>query len=217
MKGRFSGKSLLEILEGQFPFKDSAYWKSVCAKGLFEVDGLKVKFNQQLRTHHKLTRIAHGTTEPMINPLLQVLYDDSDLVILDKPAPLPVHPCGRFFKHTLSKLAEEAWPEIHMHPVHRLDADTTGILITAKHRKAARYIHDQFVDKKINKSYLAKVHGVPTSRAFIVDLAISKMPNGKRKTNDSGCAAVTEFSVLADCGDNTAIIEARHACPKGLL
>ena len=178
---------------------------------------MKVKSNQQLRTHHKLTRIAHGTTEPAINPHLQVLYVDSDLVIIDKPAPLPVHPCGRFFKHTLSKLAEYAWPEIHMHPVHRLDADTTGILITTKHSKAARYIHDQFVNKKIKKTYLARVHGVPTSRAFVVDRAISKMSNGKRKTSDDGCVAVTEFSVLTDCGDNTAIIEARHACFKHLL
>ena len=69
--------------------------------------------------------VIPDTVEPPIAPGLTVLHEDQSLLVVDKPSPLPVHPCGRYNRNSLVLLARQAWPDIVLKPVHRLDANTT--------------------------------------------------------------------------------------------
>lgn len=209
--GPLSGKPLIEILEGIYPFAERAYWEGIAEERLLEVNGIPADLAQSVRCGEKIERLVPNTTEPEINPNIGVIFEDEDLLLINKPAPLPIHPCGRYNKHSVTGLAKLAWPELYLRPAHRIDANTTGLAVFTKHRKAAGIVQYQFEKQAIKKTYLTRVEGLPTAKSFVVDVPISPKANrlGLRKTCPDGQPATTEFEVLADCGDRTSIVEAR--------
>jgi RluA family pseudouridine synthase len=147
-------------------------------------------------------------TEPDVNAAVQWLYEDADLVVVDKPAPLAVHPSGRFNRNTLLYLLKQIYPE-RLRPAHRLDAATTGVQVVTRTPAAARHLQQQFANSTPDKRYLARVHGVPTTTEFTCDARISGEPiRGVRLITDDGLAARTDFSVVGALGDGTTLLEA---------
>lgn len=209
--GPLSGKPLIEVLQAIYPFAERTYWEEIADANLLEVNGISADLQQAVRCGEKVVRLVPDTTEPAINPDIGVLFEDEDLLIINKPAPLPIHPCGRYNKHSITGLAKIAWPELYLRPAHRIDANTTGLTVFTKHRKAAGKVQFQFEKQKVRKTYLTKVEGQPKSRSFTVDTPISPKADrmGLRKTCPNGQSALTEFDVLALCNDGTAIVEAR--------
>jgi 23S rRNA pseudouridine1911/1915/1917 synthase len=99
---------------------------------------------------------------------LRVLYEDADLALIDKPAGMVTHPTEVISGNTVSELAERRFgslPDVHGQGrggiVHRLDADTSGLLLLAKSPLAARELQRAFRAREVEKSYLAIVHGEP--------------------------------------------------------
>jgi 23S rRNA pseudouridine955/2504/2580 synthase len=99
---------------------------------------------------------------------------------------------------------ETAW-----HPVHRLDADTTGLVVLAKTATAATHLGRQFESRTVKKVYLARVHGVAETDHFVCALPLTIAPDaaGKRSTrgNAPAVAAHTDFSVVARFGNETLV------------
>ncbi len=98
--------------------------------------------------------LAPTTPQP---PLPPVLFEDDDVVVLNKPAGLSCHPAGGNFEWAVIGLARERWPGIDL--VHRLDRDTSGVLVLAKHIEANRLLKHQFKHAHPDKSYVALVRG----------------------------------------------------------
>lgn len=209
--GRLNGSTLRELLLGIYPFAGIEYWEDIVARGLLLVEGQPGLLSQKICCGARIIRLVPDTVEPEINPAIEVLYEDADLLIINKPAPLPMHPCGRFNKNSLTELARVAWPDLHLRPAHRLDANTTGLAVFTLHREAAGVVQFQFERQAVTKIYLSHVEGLPAERHFSVDSAISAKADreGCRKVTEDGQASLTDFEVLADCGDNTSIVQAR--------
>jgi 23S rRNA pseudouridine1911/1915/1917 synthase len=104
---------------------------------LFEVNGSTATLFQCVHHGDVLERLTPDTIEPEINPNICVLFEDDDVFILNKPAPLPIHPCGRYNKNSVTILAKIAWPDLTLRPAHRIDADTTGLAVFSKNKSAA--------------------------------------------------------------------------------
>jgi len=118
-------------------------------------------------------------------------------LLLNKPAPLPMHPCGRYHRNTLRNFLELAFAPESPRPAHRLDADTTGLLVCARTHHFARLLQQQFAAGQVEKSYQALVHGHPERDRFEVEDSIRDLP------------ARTLFAVLERRTDGTALLEAR--------
>lgn len=209
--GSLNGSTLQELLMAVYPFAGIQYWEDILSKALLLVDEQPALLNQRVHCGDRIIRLVPDTVEPQINPAIEVLYEDEDLLVINKPAPLPMHPCGRFNKNSLTELAKVAWPDLELRPAHRLDANTTGLAVFTRHRKAAGVVQFQFERQAVTKIYLSHVEGLPNERHFSVDSAISAKADreGCRKVTEDGQASLTDFEVLADCGDNTSIVQAR--------
>ncbi|MES2503474.1 MAG: pseudouridine synthase [Myxococcota bacterium] len=162
MRGLIPGETCLDFLVRKIPSRDRAYWEEATRSARICHQNGPVGPDDILRSGDILYHELMEAPEPPINANIKIIHEDDQMLVLDKPAPLPVHPCGRYKFHTLTEIAKRAWPELNLHLVHRLDAETTGILILAKTPEAARALTEQFTDRSVQKEYLALVEGVPS-------------------------------------------------------
>jgi 23S rRNA pseudouridine1911/1915/1917 synthase len=144
---------------------------------------------------------------------LNVVYEDGDIIVVNKPAglvvhPAPGHPTGTlvnallFHCADLGSIGGTSRPGI----VHRLDKDTTGLLVVAKHEQALRNLAEQFQDGRTCKVYLALVHGCPQRESGTVRTTIGRHPTDrKRMAADPprGKPAVTHYQIEERLGKVT--------------
>lgn len=113
-------------------------------------------------------------SEVVPEPLaLTVLHEDDDLIVVDKPAGLVVHPAGDITGGTLANALAHRWaspPRL----VHRLDRDTSGLLVVARTAAAHDHLTDQFRRRSVRKHYLTLVHGAPPASTGSVDAPIGR-------------------------------------------
>jgi 23S rRNA pseudouridine955/2504/2580 synthase/23S rRNA pseudouridine1911/1915/1917 synthase len=98
--------------------------------------------------------------EPPVATDFRIVYEDHDLLVVDKPASLPCHPGGRYFRHTLWSLLRERSGLASPLFVNRLDRETSGLVVVARHQEAARHCGRQWLAHRVEKRYLVMVEGM---------------------------------------------------------
>lgn len=147
---------------------------------------------------------------------LETLFENSDLVVLNKPAGMVVHPApghtgGTLVNAALGKLddLEGIGGEIRPGIVHRLDKDTSGVIIIAKNDQSLRWLQDQFRLRHVEKVYLALVDGKPPTPTGRIEAAIARDPSHRKKmaivSDVKGRNAVTEYTTLREFNRHTLI------------
>ena len=209
--GRYDRWSLLEFLRDYHPHVPEAEWLEILRTDRMSCEGHSVSCETRVRGGNTLSCVFLEHTEPEVATAIRVIDEDPHLIAVSKPAPLPVHPSGRFNRNTLVSMMALAWPDLSLRVVHRLDADTTGLMLFAKTRAAAQSIGRQFEKAEAEKAYRALVSPEPREDEFEVDQAIARRPSesGSRRIDPAGLPSRTEFRVLARLGDGRAILEAR--------
>jgi RluA family pseudouridine synthase len=121
-----------------------------------------------------------------------------------------MHACGRFNRNTLVHFLHAAWHPEKPKPAHRLDANTSGVVVCARTRHFAKLLQPQFTRGEVAKVYLARVHGHPAADEFTIDAPISNEPTrlGAREIEEGGQEAVTKFRVLRRDPDGSSLLEA---------
>ena len=103
--------------------------------------------------------VHFDTTEPPVNRDYTILFEDRELLVVDKPGNLPCHPGGRYFTHTLWGLLKTDYPEVPFFFVNRIDRETSGIVLVAKTGAAAKNCQRQFNTGTVLKTYQVIVEG----------------------------------------------------------
>lgn len=207
------GRTLLETLCRIVSHVPASYWKAECARGL--VVNLKresIAASKIVRTGERYLHKFPNVTEPDVNGRLEILHEDEALIVLNKPAPLPMHAGGRFYRNTLQHILNAAYHPQKPHPAHRLDANTTGVLLVTRTRHFAGKLQPQFARGEVQKLYLVRVQGQPPEDMFSCDAPISEESGelGSRIVDlESRLDARTEFRALKKYPDGTALLEAR--------
>ena len=138
---------------------------------------------------------------------LNIIYEDNDLLVLNKPAGLLVHPTGQVKNGTLVNFLIEKYKglptlqgEDRPGIVHRLDKDTSGILIVTKTEKAQQSLIDQFKGKKVDKKYVALVYGIMSELEGVVDKSLKRGSRERAKviTTLKGRESLTHWKVLEE-------------------
>lgn len=154
---------------------------------------------------------------------LEILYEDSDVVVVNKPAGVMVHPDGFLKEETVSDWMGKTYPEskdvgeemtlkngeeiTRPGVVHRLDRDTSGVVILAKTEEAHAHLKALFQEREVEKEYLAIVYGVPKQRKGTIDAPIGrstknfKLWSAQRGARGNLREAVTEYEVEKDGGE----------------
>ncbi|MCW5851195.1 MAG: RluA family pseudouridine synthase [Anaerolineae bacterium] len=145
---------------------------------------------------------------------LDILYQDTDLLVLNKPAGLVVHPAHGHSDDTLVNALLAHVPDLAgiggvLRPgiVHRLDKDTSGLLLVAKHDQAQQALQDQFRSRAVDKVYLALVEGHLTPPRGRIDAPIGRDPRERQRMAivPTGRPAQTEYRVLETLAETTLV------------
>jgi UPF0176 protein len=207
------GRTLLETLCRVVKNVTSAEWETEIARGLVVNEAQEPAAAARIvRAGERFRRIFPNVTEPEVSSAVEILHEDEALIVVNKPAPLPMHAGGRFYRNTLTYLLHEIYHPQRPHPAHRLDANTTGIVLVTRTQHFAGRLQPQFASGQIEKTYLVRVQGHPPENAFSCDAPISTAAGelGSRTVDETGGqAARTEFLARQRFADGTALLEAR--------
>lgn len=156
---RFSedGLTLLEFLRARFTYRDREGWIRDIADGRLFLNGRSAGPNDVLAPGDRVSYDAPEEDEPPVDVDFRILYEDRALLVVDKPGNLPVHPGGRYFHHTLWALLRSRGLEPRF--IHRLDRETSGLVVAAKTPGAAANLSRQFTGGASGKTYLALARG----------------------------------------------------------
>lgn len=172
---RFDGQTLFECVLQMHPHLGEAYWAAEFAAGRILRGRQPVGGDRPVRAGQRFGHLFPNTVEPAVNGEIEFIWECDALVVVNKPAPLPVHPSGRFHHNTLVGLLSRVFgPEQPLRPVHRLDANTTGLVVLAKSRATATDLQRQFASGLVTKHYLAECQGWPKVDRFVCDEPISR-------------------------------------------
>lgn len=207
------GRPLLEVLIDIFPQISASEWEARCDRGRFENYGGSVRGkDHRVRGGERVVQVFPAAVEPAVSADIQIVHEDEAIVVVFKPAPLPMHASGRFHRNTLQYLLNQVYAPKYLRPVHRLDANTTGLVIFARTRHFCRSLQRQFLEGLVDKRYLVRVLGHPREDLFFSEAPISAEPEamGTRGVDVlDGLASRTDFQVLERCADGTALLEAQ--------
>lgn len=170
-----------------------------------------VKSGSILRGGERIELTLDGEAPPPVVPHLPVLWQDDSLLAINKPAGLPAHPTVSGCLNALdlvSDLLDQSGKAPRPILLHRLDADTTGLLLFALTRAANLSLSRQFSEHQIEKSYLALVSGTPPERFSVSNHLKAGVRGRTVAVASGGLAAQTEFVTLACCS-GIALVEAR--------
>jgi 23S rRNA pseudouridine1911/1915/1917 synthase len=211
VKARLAGRRIDAYLSSRFPeYSRSVMQKVIDAEAVL-VNGQPVKASYKVRLDDQvcvwLPELTNDTPIPEDIPL-EVVFDDGIFTVVNKPAGMVVHPAKgnwtgtlvnalQFHYDSLSTVAGEHRPGI----VHRLDRDTTGLLIVARDDVAHRKLASQFEQRTIQKEYLAIVVGAPERDSDYIEKTLGIHPTSREKIairlpEDGGKEAVTFYQVV---------------------
>lgn len=211
--GRHDHKSLGDYLSETHPHIGLDVWRRRAADDRLLVDGRAADLQTRVRGGSRVEHVIPDTVEPPVASGLRFVFEDDDILVVSKPAPLPVHPSGRFNRHTVVGLYQHVFGEA-LRPVHRLDASVSGLMVLARNKASARELGRQFEARTIDKRYLAGCQndaGLQPAARRTIDAAIARGPRGTaglRRLEEDGLAARTQIEVIGIRG-STALVLAR--------
>lgn len=193
------GMSAIDFLDSLFTQLTHEEWIADFERGRIKIKEQTIAADHIVKAGDRLLHSMPGTIEPAVNADIRFVYEDEAIVVVEKPAPLPMHACGRFHRNTLGYLLQQIYSPLQLRPAHRLDADTSGIVLFCKTRKYARLVQKQFAEGAIEKHYLAGVHGTFEETQWQIESAISNKPGqgGVRLPDAGGQPATTRFRVMS--------------------
>lgn len=207
------GMTVMETLAVVLPHHSAESWEPVFAAGRMRDDHHQpVRPDDRVAAGQRLVQLVPGTLEPDVSADIRLLHEDEAILVLHKPAPLPMHPGGRFNRNTLAWFLAAAWHPQKPRPAHRLDANTTGVVVVCRTRHFASLVQPQFERGEVEKHYLVRVQGHPPEENFTCQAPISADAGdlGTREVDPvHGLPALTEFRTLHRHADGTALLEAR--------
>jgi len=206
-------KTLLEVLCRICSHISADHWETECARGLvLDMDERPVAADKIVRAGERYRHKFPNITEPDVNGRVEILHEDEALIVINKPAPLPMHSNGRFYRNTLQYILNTVYHPQKPHPAHRLDANTTGVVLITRTRHFAGKLQPQFERGEVKKLYLVRVQGRPAAETFFCDAPIageSGLLGSRAVDTENGLAARTEFRVLKPLADGSTLLEAR--------
>jgi 23S rRNA pseudouridine1911/1915/1917 synthase len=220
LKVRASGERVDKYVAQEVPSLSRSRVKQLIDAELLSVNGIVVKASHRVEEgDHLILRVpqveeVHLVPEHMP---LRVVYEDNDLVVVDKTADLVVHPAPGHERGTLANALLARYPGLPVDDegrpgiVHRLDKDTSGLILVARNEEARRDLQDQFKAGQVNKVYLALVQGRVEPGSGIIDAPIGRDPRERKRmavVRHGGRQSVTEYRVLEQLGD-FALLEVR--------
>ena len=202
------GERLDRFLDARCPALSRSRIQALISEGSVTLDDSAAKPSTKIKRGQtvllRIPKPAESSLRPQRIPLT-IVYEDSDLLVVDKPAGMTVHPAPGHPDGTLVNAVLAHCPDLQgiggtVRPgiVHRLDKDTSGLMVVAKNDRAHRSLSDQLKAREFRKVYIALTHGSVTPSEAIINAPIGRSPANRQRMAvvDGGREAITRYRVL---------------------
>lgn len=209
-----AGQRLDKILVKRLPAYSRNQIQEMISEGQVLVDGNSAKAGHKMKGGEQITITFPEEEELVIEPEdipLKIVYEDDDIAVIEKEAGMVVHPGTGQESSTLVHALLARYPEMvdmqddsraegRMGIVHRLDKDTSGLIVTARNIDALQALMEQFKVRTTEKVYLALLERTPKTEEGRIDAPIGRDPKQRKRMGvvQSGKRAITEFEVIDD-------------------
>ncbi|HVY40405.1 MAG TPA: RluA family pseudouridine synthase [Polyangia bacterium] len=141
--------------------------QAIIGEQIFFSDGRTVRPASAVRAGETIHLRRPAPVEPPVPRDFGILYQDESVLVIDKPAGLPMHTTAKFWRNTLTAVLRERYPGEQMEVAHRIDRETSGVLLIARGRGVASFLTRAFARRAVDKTYLALVKGHPPDQGRI--------------------------------------------------
>ena len=203
-----TGQRLDKFLVETCPDLSRSQIQILIADGLVSVNGKSARPSHKLSTGNKVIisvpTPAQATLEPQEIPF-ELIYEDSDFIVINKPAGLTVHPAPGHASGTLVNALINKFPDLNefgasLRPgiVHRLDKDTSGLMVTARNEQARQHLIGEFKSRSVRKSYFVLVKGRLEPKTGAIEAPIGRHPSDRKRMAivSNGREARTSYRVI---------------------
>jgi len=211
------GLSLLDLLSIKFKYLSRESWSEEIKNKSIQVCEQEINEQYILKTNDIISFMRENYSEPEVERKFNTLYESENLLIINKPGNLPVHPAGRYKDNTLLSILQMKTGNSHLYVVHRLDRETSGIQILAKNSNTASVIQRDFENRNIYKEYIVYIHGnfpIQLNADGYLCKDLSSLVRKKRRFSYNYCdnseISITDFYLLGEMKGISKII----AIPK---
>ena len=168
------GMTAEEMLHQRFPFRSVSAWGEKVKSGSILLNDSIIPLDRKLAQNDVVSHRNIGVVEPSAPDDIRIIYDCDEYIIIDKPAPMPMHSGGRYHRNTVAYILNEmGYSGLKL--VHRLDSVTSGVVILAKSNEVAKHLSTQFEQKNMLKTYEAIVRGNPTQNEIVIQKGIKRL------------------------------------------
>lgn len=159
VKKRWIGRKLREVITTEFRDIPSTKLEERFNLGMIWVNGRKADVEHTIADNDFVCNFVHRHELPVLAAPIKIIYQDSDIVVVDKPPSIPVHPCGRFRLNSLTQILERDYFHKKVHTVHRLDRLVSGVMLAGFNQNKAGKIQSEIQDRSVEKRYVCRVRG----------------------------------------------------------
>jgi 23S rRNA pseudouridine1911/1915/1917 synthase len=215
------GLTVLDYYCQRYQHSDGAEWRSRIQTGIVQLDGARTTDETPLILGQTLTYHRPPWQEPEVPLAFDLLYEDEDLLVVVKPAGLPVMPGAGFLENTLLGQLRQHYSDFDYNavktkdamapaPIHRLGRGTSGLVLIARSPLAKKRLSEQMRDRQMTKQYLALAQGVMPEDEVVIEQAIGKVPHPDLGylygPQDGGLYSRSDVAVVERRSDTTLVL-----------
>uniref|UniRef100_A0A914CAU0 Pseudouridine synthase n=2 Tax=Acrobeloides nanus TaxID=290746 RepID=A0A914CAU0_9BILA len=207
-KRRWVGRKIAECFREEFLAYDDNYSYVACKMGRVFVNGKQCTDPEyELQHNDTICHISHRHEPPIMDAPIEFIENNENLLVINKPASMPVHSCAQYKIHTVVGMLWTRYGISGLRLIHRLDRATSGVLIFARNYETDIELKQAIQSNKMKKEYVCKVEGVFPSEEVFCDEPIGRLINtmGLQCTRPDGKPAKSVFRRLWTDGTNSVI------------
>ncbi len=174
INNRFAGMRLDTYLSEKYTYNSRSQWQKKIDGGFVFLNNKKTKPSAKIPRDSVLSYDIGDFKEMPINENYTVLFEDEHLFVVDKPPCIPVHASGKYIVNTLISVLRRDFPDKNLNLLNRLDRETSGVILLGKTPLAQKKVCAQFLNKSVQKTYIAFVFGSINEESFEVNAPIAE-------------------------------------------
>ncbi|XP_066934880.1 pseudouridylate synthase RPUSD2-like [Clytia hemisphaerica] len=207
IKKRWLNLKLIELFEREFHMETIEYYENAIKIGKIKVNDQIVTRDRKLTSKDILKTIVHRHEPPVVHEPFEFLQNDQDMIVINKPASIPVHPCGRYRHNTVVFILGKDHGLERLHTIHRIDRLTSGILMFAKTPEKAKAMETAVHGRNVEKVYYARVEGDFPSESIVVEEPLLTMSHkiGVCQVHVDGKPCSTTFHKISFNGKSSLV------------
>lgn len=207
-KGRWLGQPLLDVMVNEFGAYTKELYEQFIKYGTLTVNQKSITLDYILKNNDFVSNVIHRHETPVLAASLKIIYKSDDLIVVDKPPSIPVHPCGNYRHNSVTFILAKEYNLHNLHPIHRIDRLTSGLLMFGLNLEIAKKFMNEIKERQVQKEYLCRVEGDFPQEIIVcrepIEVLCHKIgicavgPNGKECT--------TEFKKLSYNGKSSVVL-----------